>query len=320
MADFGLNYLVNKKSSNPHMQKAAMMSSAAGSMGNDPYGYAAIARIPAMMMQGKYMGEAQGWDEEQAAAAQKQEAATKFMDTFKSLASVDKGAAVKMWNELAADRLGIEQKIDAVQDTPEMVSVHVSADANWWGIDKRTGKLNVFRQKEGAWRAPTEEDFNSVNQAKAKPDEPRGDFDLFYKAMKEKGMTNEQISKAWENKKIRVAHASRPAGGDSDDADMKKLERASRLAARDVGMKFGGIRLDPISGVIMGTLPPGTTQDDVYIFYLNQRDSYSLGGKSPVAQTQTGGAPRPGAQSSIAPLGSGSKPVKRWNPATGRFE
>ena len=107
--------------------------------------------------------DAQGLIADQKATDAKTAQAKTFMDTFQALLKEDRtrGDAVMLWNEQAGNLLGIDHKISTAIDNPEMLSVKLE-NGGWWGIDKSTGKPNLWDGEKKVWREATEKDMATL--------------------------------------------------------------------------------------------------------------------------------------------------------------
>lgn len=283
----GLNALFGK---NPHQSRAQVT---AGMLEHS--GFAKPFLAAAL---GADMAKSAEWDEQQGAALQKQAADKADMEFFQAqvknileLSTKDHEAA-NIWldnlratgNPHAAQMEGIRFAGQTNKDGylnldrgDKIGVVHVSAI-------RRIGEL----QQEGMSLEQSEEQIAKEGLAqffpKGKlPEEGiKNDFDLNYKVMKDKGMSYEQIGKALEDRKIRIARESRPPAADSGEKptiDMKELTRinADRRAAGQPELTLEAYKERK--------------------FELN--DPYGV--KQAIKGKMNQGAPRTGAQSTVAP-------------------
>jgi hypothetical protein len=75
---------------------------------------------------------------------------------------------VAFFNKTAPKVLGEDvSPIDSVKADDQMTSVHFTETAEWAGINKGTGKVNIFDPQKKGWREWTEADGERMKKAKA---------------------------------------------------------------------------------------------------------------------------------------------------------
>jgi len=129
--------------------------------------------------------------------------------------------------------------------------------------------------------------------------DPKSDFNLFYKAMKAKGLPEDEISAAWEERKVRVARESRPPRDASEPPTTNMKEHAIYNADRKKAGK------------------PELSFEEYMKIKFEWNDPYGV--KETIKNRLNQGKPQ--GTSTITPQrGTGAKPIVRYNPVTGRFE
>jgi hypothetical protein len=175
------------------------------------------------------------------------------MDNLFNIAKISPKAALKSWN-----------------NTPWLVQEFGELTANDLTKDGKNHVLTFGPNHDGIIKWDDAGAVNVVQKPTVKEVTPDTDFKLFYQAGIEAGKKPDQISKEWEDRKVRIAQESRPPKEGDSKKDAKEFRREigglDGLYKSRATIEKG---LDPITGAVI----PQTQIDEAKATIQGQIDS-----------------------------------------------